>query len=327
MDRRRFVVALSAGLVAAPGSARAQARKSARVGWVGGWYSPSAAGSLLDAFRQGMRELGYVEGQNLTIDARWMEGNTRDEAARLTAELVRSKVDVLVAQGTAVPGVKAEAGSTPVVFGFSGDPVAAKIVTSLARPGGNLTGMTLLAVELAGKRVELLKEAAPPISRVAVLTNPLHVGEDQELRESELAAQRLRLTLRQFPVRTVPEVNAALEAMARDHVDGVVALSNLLIMLQRNAIAEFAAKQRIPTISGWQDFAVDGNLMSYGPNLQHAWRRAAIYVDKVLKGTKPADLPVEQPTTFQLVINLKTAKAIGLTIPSSLLIRADRIVE
>jgi putative ABC transport system substrate-binding protein len=327
MDRRRFVVALSAGLVAAPGFARAQARKSARIGWVGAWYSPSAAASLFDAFRQGMRELGYVEGQNLTIDARWMEGNTPDEAARLTAELVQSKVDVLVAQGSAVPGVKAEAGSTPVVFGFSGNPVAAKIVTSLARPGGNLTGMTLLAVELAAKRVGLLKEAAPRVSRVALLTNPLHVGEDEEVHESQIAAQRLGLTPRHFPARTIAEVNAALEAMARDHVDAVVALSNLLIMRQRNAIAEFAAKQRIPTISGWQDFAINGNLMTYGPDLQHAWRRAAIYVDKILRGTKPTDLPVEQPTTFQLVINLKTAKAIGLTIPSSLLIRADRIVE
>jgi putative ABC transport system substrate-binding protein len=327
MDRRRFVVVLSVGLVAAPGSARAQARKSARIGWVGAWYSPSAAASLFDAFRQGMRELGYVEGQNLTIDARWMERITPDEAARLTAELVRSKVDVLVAQGPAVPGVKAEAGSMPVVFGFSGDPVAAKFVTSLARPGGNLTGMTLLAVELAGKRVELLKEAAPRVSRLAVLVNPLHVGEDEEFRESQIAAQRLGLTLQHFPVRTVAEVNAALEAMARDHIDAVVALSNLLIMRQRNAIAEFAAKQRIPTVSAWEDFAVDGNLMTYGPNLQYAWRRVATYVDKVLKGTKPADLPVEQPTKFQLIINLKTAKVIGLTIPSSLLIRADRIVE
>jgi len=327
MDRRRFVIALSACLVAAPGSARAQARKAARIGWVGAWYSPSAAASLFDAFREGMRELGYVEGQNLTIDARWMEGNTTEEAGRLTAELIRSKVDVLVAQGQAVSGVKAAAGSTPVVFGFSGDPVAAKLVTSIARPGGNLTGMTLFAVELAGKRVELLKEAAPSISRVAVLTNPLHAGEDQELHESELAAQRMRLMVRQFPVRTVPEVNAALEAMARDHVNADVALSNLLIMRQGNVIADFAAKQRIPTISGWEDFAVDGNLMSYGPSVRQAWRRAASYVDKVLKGTKPADLPVEQPTTFQLVINLKTAKAIGLTIPSSVLNRADRIIQ
>jgi putative ABC transport system substrate-binding protein len=223
--------------------------------------------------------------------------------------------------------VKVEAGSLPIVFGFSGDPVAANFVTSLGRPGGNLTGISLLAVQLAAKRVELLKEAAPRISRLAVLFNPLHAGEDQEFHEAELGAQRMGLSIQQFPARTVEEVNAALEGMARDRVDGVLALSNLLVMRQRNAIADFAKKQRIPTISAWEDFAVDGNLMTYGPNLQHAWQRLASYVDKVLKGAKPADLPVEQPTKFQLIINLKTARALGLTILQSLLLRADRIIE
>lgn len=328
MDRRAFVTALTVGLVVAPGSTRSQTRPAARIGWVGGWYSPSAAASLFDAFRQGMQELRYVEGQNLTIEARWMEGNTVDEASRLTTELVRSKVDILVAQGQAVPGVKAEAGLVPVVFGFSGDPVKAKLVSSLAGPGGNLTGFTLLAPELAAKRVELFKEAVPRVSRLAALTNPLHAGEDEELRETQIAAKRLGLTLQQFPVRTVVEVNAALDAMALDHTDGLIALSNLLIMRQRNAIAEFAAKYRIPTISGWEDFAIDGNLISYGPNLKHSWRQvAATYVDKVLKGTKPADLPVQRPTDFQLVINQKTAKALGITLPQSLLLRANQVIE
>jgi putative ABC transport system substrate-binding protein len=328
VDRRAFLLTFNTGLIAARSvAAHAETRRPALIGWIGAWYSPTAAGSLFDAFRQGLRDLGYVEGQNFTIDARWMEGNTLDEAARLTADLLRSKVDVLVAQGTAVPGVKAAAGSMPVVFGFSGDPVAAKLVASLARPGGNLTGMTLLAVELAGKRLELLKEAVPRASRIAALTNPLHAGEEEELRESQIAAQRFGLTLRPFPVRTVADVNVALDAMARDRIDAVIALSNLLIMRQRNVIAEFTVKHRIPSISGWEDFAVDGNLMSYGPNIQHAWRRAAVQVDKILKGAKPADLPVEQPTKFQLVINLRTAKALGLTIPPSLLVRADRIVE
>ena len=328
MDRRTFIVVVSVGLIAAPGTTRSQMRTVARIGWVGGWYSPSAAASLLEAFRQGMRELGYVEAQNLTIDARWMEGNAPEEAAKLTAELVRSRVDILVAQGQAVPGVKAAAGTVSVVFGFSGDPVTARLVTSLARPGANLTGFSLLAPELAGKRVELLKEAAPRISRLAVLTNPLHPGEDRELRETQVAALRLGLMLQQFPVRTVGEVNTALEAMTRDKVDGVIALSNLLIMRQRSAIAEFAAKYRTATISGWEDFAVDGNLMSYGPNLKHAWRQvAATYVDKILKGAKPANLAVQQPTEFQLVINQRTARALGLKIPSSLLLRADRVIE
>ena len=328
MNRRAFVAALGGGLVVAPRLARAQTRKPARIGWIGAWYSPSASAALFEAFRAGMRDLDYIEGQTLTIDARWMEQSTAEEAARLTTELAHSKVDVLVAQGQAVPGVKAAAASMPVVFGFSGDPVAGNIVTSLARPGANLTGFTLLAVELAAKRVELLKEAAPRISRIAVLTNPRHAGEDQELRESELAARRSGLTAHQFPVRTVGDVNTALDAMARDGCDGLVALSNLLIMHHRNVIAEFAAKRRIPTVSGWEDFAVDGNLMTYGPDLQHAWRHvAAPYVDKILKGARPADLPVQQPTTFRLVVNLKTAKALGLNIPSSILLRADRVID
>jgi putative ABC transport system substrate-binding protein len=224
--------------------------------------------------------------------------------------------------------VRAEAGSIPIVFvGFSGDPVAANFVTSLARPGGNLTGISLLAAQLAAKRVALLKEAAPQIGRIAVLFNPLHAGENRELHEAELGAQRLGLVARQFPARTVEEVNAALEGMARDRVDGMVALSNLLVMRQRGAIAMFATKQRIPTISAWKDFAVGGNLMTYGPNLHAAWQHLASYVDKLLKGAKPGDLPIEQPTKFELVINVKTAKALGLTIPPSLLLRADQVIE
>jgi putative tryptophan/tyrosine transport system substrate-binding protein len=326
MDRRTFVVVI-VGLIAAPASTRSQGRKTARIGWVGGWYSVSAANGLFEAFRQGMRELGYVEGQTVTIDARWMEGTAPDEAARLSAELVRSKVDVLVAQGHAVLGAKTEAASVPIVFIYSGDPVGAKIVPNLGRPGGNLTGITLQAVDLAGKRIELLKEAAPRVSRLAAFVNPLHPGEDTEFQASQVAAQRLGLTLQQFPVRSVAEVNAALETMARDHVDGVVAFSSALIMSQRNGIAEFAVKHRIPTISSWEDFAIDGNLMTYGPNLQDSGRHVATYVDKILKGAKPADLPVEQPRKPQLVINLRTAKALGLTLPPSLRLRADRVVE
>jgi len=273
-----------------------------------------------------MRELGYVEGQTITIEARWMEGTAPDEAAGLSAELVRSKVDVLITQGHAVLGAKSTAASVPIVFIYSGDPVGANIVPNLGRPGGNLTGITLQAVDLAGKRIELLKEAAPRASRLAAFVNPLHPGEDVEFRESEAAARRLGLTLRQFSVRTLAEVNAALEAMPRDRIDGLVAFSSALVMSQRNEIAQFAIKYRVPTVSSWEDFAVDGNLMTYGPDLQESGRSVAIYVDKILKGAKPADLPVEQPKKPQLVINLKTAKALGLTIPPSLLLRADRVV-
>jgi len=298
------------------------------VGWVGAWYSRSGAATFLDAFRQGLRARGYVEGQNLTIDARWMEGASPEEAASITAELVRSKVDLLVAQGASVFGVKAAAGSVPVVFGYSGDPVAAKLVESLPRPGGNLTGVTFLTLELAGKRVELLKEAAPRVSRLAILFNPWHIGEEEAVRETQAAAQRLGLTLEPFAVHSVAEVTAALDTMVRDRINGVVALPNALIMMQRSAIAEFAVRHRVPTISGWEDFAiVDGNLMTYGPNLQEAWRHLATLADKVLKGAKPSDLPVERPTTYQLIVNLKSAKALGLTLPQSLVLRADRLID
>jgi putative tryptophan/tyrosine transport system substrate-binding protein len=328
MNRRTFVLTLGSGLLGAPGLARAQGRKMARVGWVGAWYSRSGGATFLDAFRQGMRERGYIEGQNLTIDARWMESVSPDEAASITAELVRSKVDVIVAQGASIFGVKAAAGSVPVLFGYSGDPVAAKLVASLARPGGNLTGITFLTLELAGKRVELLKEAAPRISRLAILFNPPHIGEEEAVQETQAATRRLGLPLQAFAVHSVAEVTAALDTMVRDRINGVVALPNALIMLQRNAIAEFAVRHRVPTISGWEDFAVvDGNLMTYGPNLQEAWRYLATLADKVLKGTKPGDLPVERPTTYQLIINLKTAKALGLAIPPSLMLRADRLIE
>ena len=327
MERRIFVTSLGVTLVIVAGSLRSQLRSSARVGWVGGWYTLSAANGLFEAFRQGMRDLGYIEGQTITIDARWMEGTAPDEAAGLASELVRSKVDVLVAQGHAVLGAMTVAGLVPIVFVYSGDPVGAKIVPNLGRPGGNLTGITLQAVDLAGKRMELLKEAAPRISRVAVFVNPLHPGEDAEFRASEVAARRLGLTLQLFPVRTVADINAALDAMVRDHIDGIVAFSNALIMSQRNAIAEFAVKHRIPTISSWEDFAVDGNLMTYGPNLPESGRQVATYVDKILKGAKPADLPVEQPKKPQLMINLKTAKALGLTIPQALIVRADEVIR
>jgi putative ABC transport system substrate-binding protein len=277
MDRRTFVVSVVAGLIAAPASTRSQGRKTARVGWVGGWYSLRAANGLFEAFRQGMRDLGYVEGQTVTIDARWMEGTGPDEAARLSAELVGSRIDVLVAQGHAVLGAKSKTTSVPIVFIYSGDPVAAKIVPNLGRLGGSLTGITLQAVDLAGKRVELLKEAAPRVSHLAAFVNPLHPGEDQEFRESQIAMQRLGLTLRQFSVRTVADVIAALEAMSRERIDGAVAFSNALIMSQRNRIAEFAVEHRIPAISSWADFAADGNLMSHGPNLYESGRSIAAY--------------------------------------------------
>jgi len=318
-----LIVALALGILAAPLVPDAQqATKTARVGWIA--LSPGPTSAQLEVFRREMRERGWTEGQNLTVDVRWGD---RDRARDLMAELVRLKVDVIVTQGPMVFGARAEAGRIPVVFVFSGDPVEAKLVASLARPGGNLTGLTLLSLELVGKRLELLKEVLPRLSRVAVLANQEHPGERAELRESQTAAGRLGLTVQYVPVRTVGDFDAAFNAVERERAEAIVAFPDVLMMRQAEAIAAFAAKRRIPVVSGWGGFAVAGNLMTYGPNLDESFRIIATYVDKILKGAKPADLPVEQPTKFELVINLKTAKAVGLTIPQSVLVRADQVIE
>ncbi len=318
-----FCGCIALGMVAAPLAADAQQPgRTARVGWIA--LSPGPTPAQREAFLRGMRDRGWTEGQNLAIDDRWGE---RDRARDLAAELVRMKVDVIVTQGPMVFGARAEAGSVPVVFAFSGDPVEAKLVASLARPGGNLTGVTFLSLELVGKRLELLKEALPRLSRVAILANPEHPGERAELRESELAAGRLGLRVQYVPVRTVGDFDAAFNAMERERAKAIVAFPDPLVMRQAKAIAAFAAKRRIPAVSGWPEFAVAGNLMTYGPKLDEPYRNIAKYVDKILKGAKPTDLPVEQPTRFELVINMKTAKALGLTIPRSVLIRADQVIQ
>ena len=317
---------LALATLAAPGLAAAQqAKKMWRVGWVGSGPGSGRTSQFLDALREGLRELGYMEGRNLVVEARWAE--PADRAADLTAELVGLRVDVIVTQGPAVYGVKKSAAATPIVFGFSGDPIVAGFIASLARPGGNLTGMTFLSLELAGKRFELLKEAVPGVARVAILANPQHPGEHLELGESQSAARRLGLAVQYHPVRVPKELEDAFVAMTRDRAEAIVAFPDALINSHGKAIAEFAAKRRIPSVSGWGQFAADGNLMTYGPNLRDSFKHLAVYVDKVLRGTKPADLPVEQPTRFELVINLKTAKALGLTIPKSILVRADQVIQ
>jgi putative ABC transport system substrate-binding protein len=296
--------------------------RTARVGWIA--LSPGPTATQLEAFRRGMRERGWREGENLAIDIRWGD---RDRARDLAAKLVRLKVDVIVTQGPMVFGARAETRSIPTVFGFSGDPVEAKLVTSIARPGGNLTGVTFLALELVGKRLELLQEVLPRLSRVAILANQEHPGERAEFRESQMAAERLGLKVQYVPVRTVGDFEGAFTQMEHEGAEAIVAFPDLLIMRQAKAIAEFATKRRIPAVSGWPDFAVAGNLMTYGPNLDESYRIIAAYVDRILKGARPADLPVEQPTKYQFVINLRTAKALGLTIPPSVLARADEIIQ
>jgi len=321
-----LLAGLALGVEGAPPVAEAQQPvKSARVGWVA-IGSPSArASAFLEALRRGLRDLGYVEGRNLAIEARWAEG--ADRVADLTADLVRMNVDVIVTQGPVVPAVKKTAEAIPIVFGFSGDPVEAGLVNSLAHPGGTLTGMTFLSLELAGKRLEFLKELSPAISQVAILANPQHPGEQREWQASQTAARSLGIALRYFQVRTSADFEQAFGSIVSERSEAIDAYPDALVMNHRGSIAVFAARHRIPAISGWRDFAVDGNLMTYGPSLWDSFRRLGTYVDKILKGAKPADLPIEQPTRFELVINLKTAKALGLTIPQSILLRADEVIR
>jgi putative ABC transport system substrate-binding protein len=298
-----------------------QPKKVSRIGILADVNTPQ-----VDAFRQGLRDLGYVEGQNLLIEHRYAEGN-RDRLPELAAELVQLKIEVLVSVGPVTPYAAKSVKTIPVVFGYSGDPVDAGIVASLARPGGNVTGMTFFAAVLAGKRVELLKEATPRISRLAVLANPGHAGEQLELRETQAAARAFGVALQYLTVRTPKDFNDVFDAITKEHAEGLNTFPDALTLAHRKEIAEFSSKNRLPSISGWSQFADAGGLMTYGPNLVDSFRRLAVFVDKILKGTKPADLPVEQPTKFEFVINLKTANQIGLTIPPTVLYRADKVIK
>jgi len=325
MRRRTFLTTMGLCLLAPSRISNAQTPgRVARVGWIAGGPGPLPTPEYLEAFRAGLRDKGWVEGRNLVIEARWGD---RDRARALAAELIRLKVDVIVAQGPMVAGPRAEASAIPVVFAFSGDPVEAKLVASFARPGGTFTGIGLMSFKLMGKRLELLKETLPGVTRIAVLANAGHMSEQSELRETRSAARRLDLTVQYLPVRVPVDFDAAFDAMVRERAEAIVAFPDGLIMSQAPVIAAFASKRRIPAISGWAPFAERGNLMTYGPNLHETWRHIATYVDKILMGAKPADLPVEQPSKLEFVINLKTAAALGLTLPQSILLRADRVIQ
>ena len=323
--KRRKLLALACGLVMVPFASKAQRVKNvARIGWLG-WTggSATAASAPLEAFRLGLADRGWKEGKNLVIEIRNGDGSV---ARALATELLRLDVDILVAQGPMVFGARGVTGAVPLVFNINGDPVEAQLVASLSRPGGTVTGVTALSAELAGKRLEFLKETDPRITRVAAIANQSHPGVQTELRASQAAAQRLGLTLQWFPVYSAGDFVPAFDTIARGGVDAVVAIPDNLINHQAKAIAQFAARRRLPSISGWAEFAEAGNLMSYGPNLDAYYRHVASYVDKLLKGAQPADLPVEQPTVFELVVNLKAARTLGLHVPQSVLLRADRTI-
>jgi putative ABC transport system substrate-binding protein len=301
-----------------------QPKKVPRIGLLttGGAENPSGL-----YFRQALRELGYVEGKNVLIEYRYAEGEPQP-LSEFAEELVRLKVDVIVTTATE-PSLSAQRATTtiPIVMGGGSDPVGAGLVVSLARPGGNITGVTSISSDLSGKRVELLKEAFPKISPVAVLWLPTATGNKQQMKEIEAAADSLRLPLQPAAVQGPNDFESAFSAITRGGASSLIVLSSPLFAKHRARIAELAAKSRLPAIYPLSDYADAGGLMSYGPNLADMYRRVATYVDKILKGTKPADLPVEQPMKFELVINLKTAKQIGLTIPPNVLVRADKVIK
>jgi putative tryptophan/tyrosine transport system substrate-binding protein len=303
-----------------------QAKKVPRIGvlWL---YSPAIASPFAEAFRQGLRELGYVEGKSIVIEYRHAEGKY-DRLPSLAAELVRLNVDIIVTASTQAAQAGQQATrSIPIVMTVVSDPVESGLVGSLARPGGNVTGLSLMHPELSGKRLELLKEVIPKLSRVAVLSNLSNPIIPPLLRETEAAARAVGVQLQVVEVRGPIELDSAFGAMTRDRAGALVVLPDGTFQNERRRIAALAAKGRLPTMYAWREAVDDGGLMAYGASVPDILRRAATYVDKILKGTKPADLPVEQPLKFELVINLKTAKQIGLTVPQSVLYRADKVIR
>jgi putative ABC transport system substrate-binding protein len=324
--RRDFITLLGGAAAAWPLAARAQQpAKIARIGFLGA-TTPAGIESRLERFRAGLRDLAYVEGKNILIDFRWAEGNYA-RLAEYAAELVRLRVDILVTYGT--PGTLAAKQATetvPIVMLVSGDAVATGIIASLARPGGNVTGSTFFDPELNAKRLELIKEISPSAKRIAVLVNPGNPVNAPIIQAMERTAERLRLELQTFEARTADEFQSVVSNIAKQRDDAVAVTQDPLFVSNITKIAEIARNNRLAAI-GFVEFAQVGGLIGYGPNMDDLWYRGAYFVDKILKGTKPADLPVEQPTKFELVINLKTAKALGVTVPPTLLARADEVIE
>jgi putative ABC transport system substrate-binding protein len=327
MDRRTFLAGTGAMLLAAPLVAEAQpAAKVARIGFLA-TNRLAESGTYFEAFRQGLRDLGYVEGRNIAIEYRSAEGRA-ERLPDLAVEVVGLKVDLIVASSS--PAALAARNATrtvPIVFMTAGDPVGSGLVASIARPGGNVTGLSLLAPEIVTRQLQLLKEAVPNASRVAVLSNPANAYTAFMIKETEAAARSLGVQVRILEVRGADALGSVFSAITKERPDALFVLFDPVLFGHRTRIIEFANKTRLPTMHPHRENADIGGLMAYGPDLRDNSRRTATYVDKILKGAKPADLPVEQPTKFELVINLKTAKALGLTIPPSLLQRADEVIQ
>ena len=323
-------LALTGLAAVSAGPATAQApRKMFRVGYLSpGSPSDAIRERRFEAFRQGLRDLGYVEGQTVAIEPRWAVDGTDDRYAALAAELVRAKVDVIfVAGGTGTRAVQRATRTIPIVMSAVIDPLGSGLVASLAHPEGNVTGLSIMATEMIGKQLELLKEAVPRISRVAILLNPVNPGTRPQVREAEAAARALGIRLQIVEARAAQDIDRGFAAMTAERAGAVLVAADPVFGNERRRIAELAVKGRLPSMSPLTGYAEAGGLMVYGPNFIDLDRRAATYVDRILKGAQPRDLPVEQPSNFELIINARTAKAIGLTLSAPLLLRANRVIE
>jgi len=316
--KRRLILPLGAAYL---GGLRAQGRTS-RIGVL--WPNPPAT---FDFMRQGLRELGYVEGRNIAFEYRWAEGRL-GELPELAAELVRLKVDLIVT--LAPPATVAAKNATrtiPIVFVAIGDPVSSGLVPSLARPGGNLTGTTRMLIEMSAKHVQLLKEVVPAISRVAVLWHPGNSSHAPALKAVESTARSLSLQVRALEVRNASELETAFAAVPRERADGILFIADPIFFIHLKRVAELIAATRLPAISNFTEFPALGGLMGYAPSIPEEFRRAATYIDKILKGANPGELPIQQPTQFELVLNLRTAKTLGIAFPTPVLLRADRVID
>jgi putative ABC transport system substrate-binding protein len=327
MSKNVFRFALGAMLLALCVSAGAQQPvKVPRISYLM-VSSPSVNRARVEAFQQGLRELGYVEGKNIVVEYQYVEGKL-DRLRDLAAEVVRLKVDIIVTGGPKTTRAVKEATATiPIVMGFDNDPVGNGFITSLARPGGNITGLASLAPEISGKQLELLKEIVSRLARVAVFGTSTNPGNAQALRESELAAKAIGVKLQYLDVRDFKNIETAFRAASKGRADAVLALNSPVLNSHRTQVADLAVKSRLPAVYAQSEYVEDGGLMVYGVSYPDLFRRAATYVDKILKGTKPAELPVEQPKKFEFIVNLKAAKQIGLTFPPNVLVRADRVIK
>ena len=333
MRRREFIAFVGGSLAWPFNAARAQqASGMRRIAWLG-LGRADAPSPYVDALRTGLRDLGWIEGHNLTMGLHWATGREDMEAA--ARELLASSPEVIVSQELMAFALRSLKTEKPVVFGFSGDPVTGKLVQSWARPGGNFTGMSYLAIELVGKRIELLKEWLPQTRRVAVLARPQHPGDHLERQATEAVVGKLGMELSYFPyaspswlpARDFGELDTVFRAIVQDRCDAMVVFPDSAMYEVSGRIARFATEAKLPSVSGWSSFAENGLLLTYGPNVRELYRSLAGYVDRILRGANPADLPVELPTKFYLAINLKTAKALDLIVPPALLVRADAVIE